>query len=72
MRFAIPLGIFALLVGLLGFGLTLDPKKVPSPLIDKAAPPFSLAQLKQPESWISEKDLLGQVWVLRSLRGLLI
>lgn len=64
MRFAIPLGIFVLMVGLLGYGLTLDPKKVPSPLIDKAAPPFSLAQLKQPESRISEKDLLGQVWVL--------
>ena len=32
MRFAIPLGIFVVMVGLLGLGLTLDPKKVPSPL----------------------------------------
>lgn len=64
MRFAVPLGIFLLMVGLLGYGLTLDPKKVPSPLIDKVAPPFSLAQLHQPGSIISDKDLLGQVWVL--------
>ena len=41
-RFAMPLGIFVLLVGLLGYGLTLDPKLVPSPLIDKPAPEFSL------------------------------
>ena len=64
MRFAIPLGIFFLMVGLLGYGLTLDPKKVPSPLIDKVAPPFTLAQLYQPDSQVSDKDLLGQVWVL--------
>lgn len=64
MRFAIPLGIFVLMVGLLGYGLTLDPKKVPSPLIDKLAPPFTLAQLHQPDAQISDKDLLGQVWVL--------
>ncbi len=64
MRFAIPLGIFVLMVGLLGYGLTLDPKKVPSPLIDKVAPSFTLAELHQPTSQISDKDLLGKVWVL--------
>ncbi len=64
MKFAIPLGIFVLMAGLLGYGLTLDPKKVPSPLIGKQAPVFTLAQLHQPETQISKKDLLGQVWVL--------
>lgn len=64
MRFAIPLGIFVLMVGLLGYGLTLDPKKVPSPLIGKAAPAFSLPVLHQPELQLSHKDMLGQVWVL--------
>ncbi len=64
MRYAIPLGIFALMVGLLGYGLTLDPKKVPSPLIDKPAPVFSLARLHRPEIQVSKNDLLGQVWVL--------
>ncbi len=64
MRFAIPLGIFVLMVGLLGYGLTLDPKRVPSPLIDKPAPPFSLARLHQPETRVSQNDFMGQVWVL--------
>lgn len=64
MRFAIPLGIFALMVGLLGYGLTLDPKKVPSPLIDKAAPDFTLSRLHRPEIQISNNDFMGQVWVL--------
>jgi cytochrome c biogenesis protein CcmG/thiol:disulfide interchange protein DsbE len=44
--------------------LGLDPKKVPSPLIDKPAPAFSLARLHAPQQQISNKDLLGEVWVL--------
>lgn len=64
MRFAIPLGIFVLIVGLLAYGLQLDPRKVPSPLIDKPAPAFSLAKLDAPAQYLAQKDLLGQVWVL--------
>ena len=64
MRFVLPLGMFLLVAGLLGFGLTMDPRKIPSPLIDKPAPDFSLARLYAPEQKISNKDLLGQVWVL--------
>ena len=63
-RFALPLGIFVLMVGLLGYGLRLDPKKVPSPLIDKAAPEFSLAMLEDPSRQLSTADMRGQVWVL--------
>jgi len=64
MRFKLPLAIFILMVGLLAYGLGLDPKKVPSPLIDKPAPAFSLASLHAPQQQISNKDLLGEVWVL--------
>jgi cytochrome c biogenesis protein CcmG/thiol:disulfide interchange protein DsbE len=64
MRFAIPLGIFILMVGLLGYGLNLDPKKVPSPLIDKSAPAFSLARLHLPQQQVANTDLLGEAWVL--------
>ncbi len=39
----LPLGIFIILAIGLGVGLTLDPTKVPSALIDKAAPEFDLA-----------------------------
>ena len=64
MRFLIPIAVFAVLVAFLGIGLTLDPRVVPSPLIDKPAPAFQLAQLQQPALGFSQKDMLGQVWLL--------
>ena len=63
-RFVLPLAVFILLVGLLGYGLRLDPKLVPSPLIDEPAPEFSLIMLEAPTRRLSTRDMLGQVWVL--------
>ena len=63
-RFVLPLVVFLLMAGLLGYGLRLDPKHVPSVLIDKNAPAFSLAMLEQPSKQLSSTDLIGQVWVL--------
>lgn len=63
-RFALPLVVFVLMVGLLWHGLSLDPKKVPSPLIDKPAPAFSLSMLETPSRQLSTADMAGQVWVL--------
>jgi len=42
-------------------GLGLDPRKVPSPLIDKPAPAFSLKRLKEPEVILSNTDFKGKV-----------
>ena len=65
-RFVWPLVVFVLMAGLLGYGLRegYDPKIVPSPLIDKQAPSFSLAMLEQPSTQLSTADMIGQVWVL--------
>ena len=63
-RSIVPLVIFVLMVGLLWRGLSLDPKLVPSPLIDKQAPAFSLAMLEDPSRKLATSDLAGQVWVL--------
>ncbi len=63
-RFLLPLGIFFVLVGFLAVGLRLDPREVPSPLIDKPAPQFSLPRLDNPQQMFSPKDMLGQVWLL--------
>ena len=63
-RFLVPLGIFIVLVVFLAIGLTRDPREVPSPLIDKAAPPFTLVQLHEPARQLSVADLKGQVWLL--------
>ena len=63
-KFLIPLGIFVVLLAFLGIGLTLNPREVPSPLVDKPAPAFSLAQLHAPERVLTPADLKGQVWLL--------
>jgi cytochrome c biogenesis protein CcmG/thiol:disulfide interchange protein DsbE len=63
-RFLLPLGVFLLLVVLLGVGLSLDPREVPSPLIGKAAPQFELPQLHEPGKTFSPQALRGKVWVL--------
>ena len=64
MRFALPLGVFVALVVLLGVGLSLNPREVPSPLIGKAAPSFELPLLHQPEKSFSPREMQGKVWVL--------
>ena len=57
-------GIFTALVVLLGVGLTLNPREVPSPLIGKAAPPFELPLLEQAQKKLASRDMLGKVWLL--------
>ena len=63
-RYLLPLVAFAVLVGFLAFGLKLDPREVPSPLIDKPAPAFSAALLSQPDKTVTRDALLGKVWLL--------
>jgi cytochrome c biogenesis protein CcmG, thiol:disulfide interchange protein DsbE len=63
-RYLWPLAVFVVLVGLLGAGLRLNPKDVPSPLVDKPAPAFSLPQLHDPQQSLSLADMRGQVWLL--------
>jgi cytochrome c biogenesis protein CcmG, thiol:disulfide interchange protein DsbE len=58
------LGAFAALVVLLAVGLGLDPRDVPSPLVGKPAPAFSLNILASPEKTLGPKDMQGKVWLL--------
>ena len=64
LKFLIPLIVFIGLVAFLGAGLTLNPKEVPSPLIGKPAPAFSLTRLDNPQQAIRREDMLGKVWML--------
>ena len=64
MRFALPLVVFIILVILLSVGLTLDPRKVPSPLVGKPAPVFDLPLLDKPDLTLGPSNLVGQVWLL--------
>ena len=63
-KFLIPLGVFVVLLGFLFVGLGLNPREVPSPLIDKPAPQFTLRQLSDPAKTLSTADMKGQVWLL--------
>ncbi len=63
-RGLIPLAVFIVLIGFLAVGLTLKPRELPSPLIDKPAPAFSLPTLAAPAQTLSSVDLRGKVWVL--------
>jgi cytochrome c biogenesis protein CcmG/thiol:disulfide interchange protein DsbE len=63
-RYWLPLALFLALVAVLGVGLKLDPREVPSPLIGKSAPAFALPRLDQPERTFAKQDMLGKVWLL--------
>jgi len=60
-KFLIPIGLFALLGILLGYGLHLDPRHIPSPLIDKPLPEFRLPTLDNPQKTLGNSDLKGRV-----------
>ncbi|HSW24547.1 MAG TPA: DsbE family thiol:disulfide interchange protein [Burkholderiaceae bacterium] len=64
LRFIIPLAVFLVLVGFLAVGLKLDPRAVPSPLINKPAPAFVLPRLDDAAQTVRRDDLLGKAWVL--------
>ncbi len=63
-RYAIPLGVFVVLVAFLAIGLGHDPRTVPSPLINKPAPDFQLVQLHDSSKTFSAAEMRGKVWLL--------
>jgi cytochrome c biogenesis protein CcmG, thiol:disulfide interchange protein DsbE len=64
----IPLLVFVALVGLLGFGIQWnrhhEMNEVPSPLIGKSAPEFTLPLLYEPEKTLGRRDLIGKPYLL--------
>ena len=64
MRFILPLVLFLALAAFLFKGLSLDPREVPSPLIGKPAPAFSLPVLHDPAKQFAAQDMHGKVWLL--------
>jgi cytochrome c biogenesis protein CcmG/thiol:disulfide interchange protein DsbE len=63
-KLLIPLAVFVVLAGFLFAGLWRDPREVPSPLIGKPAPAFTLAQLHVPATTLGTADMKGKVWLL--------
>ena len=64
LRYLVPLIIFIVVAAFLYRGLSLNPREVPSPFINKPAPDFSLQKLDNMSEQFSNKDMLGKVWLL--------
>lgn len=56
----LPLLAVVALIGVLALGLNLDPRKVPSPLIGKPMPDFSLPTLEGKPALLTAQDLRGR------------
>lgn len=65
-KFLLPFALFIALAVLFAFGLNpnRDIHAIPSPLIGKAAPLFSLTDVSDPSRTVSNAALKGQVYVL--------
>lgn len=63
-RYVVPIIGFAILVIFLLIGLNRDPSFVPSPLIGKQVPSFSLPRLGAPDKMLTDADLRGKFSVL--------
>ena len=69
-KFLIPIGSFAALGLLLAYALSqmqsgeLSPRTIPSPLIGKPLPSFTLPVLHEPTRQVSAKDLKGKVYLV--------
>ena len=63
LKFLVPVILFFVLVGFLYIGLYKDPSEVPSPLIGKPVPQFSLPTLKNSKTFTQE-EFIGKVSIL--------
>ncbi len=63
-KYIVPLIVFVALGLLLAYGLKLDPRRIPSPLIGKPLPAFSLTTVADPARKVSRDDLRGRVYLL--------
>jgi len=63
-KYIVPLILFIFLGLLLAYGLNLDPRNIPSPLIGKSLPAFSLPTVADPARRVSRDELKGRVYLL--------
>jgi cytochrome c biogenesis protein CcmG/thiol:disulfide interchange protein DsbE len=60
----IPLLVFLVIAVFLGIGLTMNPRDIPSPLIGKTVPEFSLPPVKGGTLGLASTDLRGEVSIV--------
>jgi cytochrome c biogenesis protein CcmG/thiol:disulfide interchange protein DsbE len=60
-RYVAPLAIFVVIAGFFLIGLRLNPNHVPSALLGKPVPTFSLSSVTDPQAVVSTETLAGKV-----------
>jgi cytochrome c biogenesis protein CcmG/thiol:disulfide interchange protein DsbE len=63
-RYIVPIAVFATLLGFFYFGLGRDQQTLPSPLIGKPAPVFSLPSVEDPTKTVSNAEFAGKPYLL--------
>lgn len=64
LRYSVPLLVFGVIAAFLYKGLDMNPREIPSPLIGKSIPEFSLPTVESEDTLISDKNLKGKVYLL--------
>lgn len=62
--YLLPLGLFVILMVFFFYGLGLNPRLIPSPLIGQATPEFALPKLSNPDELFKHTNLKGEVSLL--------
>ncbi|HEX7012290.1 MAG TPA: DsbE family thiol:disulfide interchange protein [Steroidobacteraceae bacterium] len=63
-RYLLPIVLFAILIGFFVAGLRRDKETLPSPLIGKPAPEFTLPRVEDPSKQISNAEFAGRPYVV--------
>ncbi len=62
--YLLPLGLFVVLMVFFFYGLGLNPRLIPSPLIGQPTPEFALPKLSNPDELFKQTNLKGEVSLL--------
>ncbi len=64
LRYVVPIALFLVLSVFLLVGLWKEPRELPSPLVGKPAPAFTLPELRDPAKTWTPAEMSGRVWLL--------
>ena len=64
LKFILPVALFAGIAAALAVGLTQDPGKIPSVMLDKPTPEFDLPPVMGRQRGLASSELKGEVWLV--------
>ncbi|MCG8125807.1 MAG: redoxin family protein, partial [Candidatus Thiodiazotropha taylori] len=64
LRYSVPLIVFGIIAAFLYKGLGMNPREIPSPLIGKSIPEFSLPSVESAQTMINDQNLKGKIYLL--------